>query len=202
MTPILLEFTLTALLIELTPGPNMAYLAALSLAEGRRVGFAAVAGVALGLAIVGLLAALGLAALLEATPWAYQLLRYGGALFLLYLAWEGWKGSDGDMMQAMGRRAAFGRALLTNLLNPKAALFYVAVLPLFLPRESGGLIGPSLILAAIYVGVATLIHVLIVLFADALRPYLVSGRREKMTRRVLSASLALVAVWFFVGSSR
>lgn len=202
MASLLIEFTLTALLIELTPGPNMAYLAALSLAEGRRVGLAAVAGVALGLAIVGALAAFGLAALLEATPLAYQALRYGGALFLLYLAWEGWNGTDGDVMQPMGRRAAFGRALLTNLLNPKAALFYVAVLPLFLPREGGSMVLPSLVLAAIYVAVATLVHAAIVLFADALRPYLVSGRREKLVRRVLSASLALVALWFFVGSSR
>ena len=202
MTPSLLEFTLTSLLIELTPGPNMAYLAALSLAEGRRVGLAAVAGVALGLAIIGALAVLGLAAVLEATPWAYQLLRYGGALFLFYLAWEGWKGADDDEMESMGRRAAFGRALLTNLLNPKAALFYVAVLPLFLPREGGNLVLPSLALAAIYVAVATLVHAAIVLFADALRPYLVSGPHERLVRRILSASLALVALWFFVGSSR
>ena len=71
-------FALTSMLIELTPGPNMAYLAVVSATQGRRPGFAAVAGVALGLSIVGLAAALGLAALIGASPVLYQALRWGG----------------------------------------------------------------------------------------------------------------------------
>jgi len=204
-SPLILEFTLTAVLIELTPGPNMAYLAALALASGKRVGFAAVAGICLGLAGIGILAAFGLAAVLDQVPLAYQVLRYCGAAFMLYLAWEGWQGASGEGDHALTARGAFLRALLTNLLNPKAALFYVAVLPLFLDNASasvGGAAAQTFVLAAIYVVIATLIHALIVLFADALRPYLVSGNREKITRRILSASLAVVALWFFLGTRR
>lgn len=204
-SPLILEFTLTAVLIELTPGPNMAYLAALALASGKRVGFAAVAGICLGLTGIGILAAFGLAAFLDRVPLAYQVLRYCGAAFMLYLAWEGWRGAAGEGDHALTARGAFFRALLTNLLNPKAALFYVAVLPLFLDASAAGgngLTAQTIVLAVIYVSIATLIHLLIVLFADALRPYLVAGNREKITRRVLSASLALVALWFFLGTRR
>lgn len=193
------EFLLTSVIVEITPGPNMAYLAALSLAEGRRVGLSAVAGVALGLTLIGVAAALGVTAMISASPPAYQLLRYAGAAFLLYLAWEGWCGADG-IDTPMGRRAAFGRALLTNLLNPKAAAFYVTVLPLFLGSPVDGVLARNLWLVAIYVAVATAIHAAIVLFADTLRPYLVEGPRERFVRRALAVALALVALWFFIGT--
>ncbi|MCA1952715.1 MAG: LysE family transporter, partial [Hyphomicrobiales bacterium] len=178
-------------------GPNMAYLAALRRAEGRRVGFSAVAGVALGLALVGALAALGLAAAIAAEPLAYGVLRYAGAAFLLYLAWEGWRGADGEAASA-GRRAAFGRALMTNLLNPKAAVFYVTVLPLFLGPPGPDLVMRNLVLVAGYVAVASAVHAAIVLFAAALRPYLVEGPREMLVRRMLALGLVFVALWFFM----
>lgn len=196
----LVSFVLTAFLIELTPGPNMAWLAALTLSEGRRIGFSAVAGVSLGLSVVGLLSVFGLAAAITSIPYAYDALRYAGALFLLYLAWEGWHG-DGEQAP-MSDGAAFGRALLTNLLNPKAAVFYIAVLPLFITIAEDRVIAQSVILVAIYVAVATAVHASIVVFAAALRPYLVEGPHEQLVRRVLALSLALVALWFFVGTRR
>ncbi len=84
----LLAFALTALVIEITPGPNMTYLAALSLSSGARAGFAAVAGIALGLMIYGIVAAFGLTAIIDETPFLYSLMRWGGVLYLLWLAWE------------------------------------------------------------------------------------------------------------------
>ena len=84
----LLAFILTCLVIELTPGPNMAYLALLSASIGRRAGFAATLGVALGLLIVGLAAALGLAAVIANSRLLYEALRWAGVLYLFWLAWE------------------------------------------------------------------------------------------------------------------
>jgi threonine/homoserine/homoserine lactone efflux protein len=193
----LLSFTLTALLIELTPGPNMAWLAALSLAEGRRAGLVAVCGVMLGLLGVGLLSVFGLSGALMSVPHAAEVLRYAGAGFLLYLAWEGWVGADGEK-PPMGDGAAFRRALLTNLLNPKAAVFYLSVLPLFLPPEDGAMCALTLVL--IYVAVATLVHAALVVFAARARIYVVAGSRERIIRRALALMLALVALWFFWGT--
>src|SRR4030081_2003392 len=86
----LLAFALTCVVIEITPGPNMTYLAALSLSNGVRVGFAAVAGIALGLMTYGVTAAFGLAALIDNSPLLYGLLRWTGVAYLLRLAWESW----------------------------------------------------------------------------------------------------------------
>src|SRR4029077_4274963 len=86
----LLAFALTALIIEITPGPNMTYLAALSLSSGMRTGFAAVAGIAIGLATYGIVPARGLAAIIDSSPLLYGLLRWGGVAYLLWLAWGKW----------------------------------------------------------------------------------------------------------------
>ncbi len=84
-------FALTSLLIELTPGPNMAYLATVALAQGRRPALMAVAGVALGLSLSGVAAALGLAAIAVSTPMLLDVLRYAGIAYLLWLAWDTWR---------------------------------------------------------------------------------------------------------------
>src|ERR1700759_3514659 len=87
----LLAFALTAALIELTPGPNMGYLAVLAASAGRRAGLAATAGIAVGLLSAGIASSLGLAAIVAASSLIYELLRWGGAFYLLWLAWEGWR---------------------------------------------------------------------------------------------------------------
>ena len=192
----LVSFTVTSFLIELTPGPNMAYLALIAATEGRRAGYAAVAGVALGLAMVGLGAAFGLAALIGAQPLAYQALRWGGVGYLLWLAWDGWRGraeasEHAEAGSSYGR--FFRRGLINNLLNPKAAVFYLAVLPGFL--EPGAGVADVMALSGIYVGVATAVHAGIVTAAGAARDWLADAAREKMVRRILSLALVGVAGW-------
>ena len=95
----------------------------------------------------------------------------------------------------------FVRGLVTNLLNPKAALFYVTVLPEFLDT-SKPLLGQTLVLSAVYVAVATLVHGAIVVLAGSLRPFLTDPRKEMIVRRTLSLLLALVALWFAWSTAR
>ncbi len=191
-------FTTTSLLIELTPGPNMAYLAMIAVSEGRRPGFAAVAGVAFGLAAIGLLAAAGLATFLASQPVVYQMLRWGGVVYLLWLAWDGWR----DANEAPEHAAAgsslglyFQRGLITNLLNPKAAVFYVAVLPGFLPAAPT--LGDTVTLSAIYVAVATLIHTGIVAAAATAQRWFAHAARMRVMRRGTALALVGVAIWLF-----
>ncbi|TYR33158.1 LysE family translocator [Mesorhizobium microcysteis] len=200
--PTLLSFALTATIIELTPGPNMTYLALVSASGGRRIGFATVAGIALGLTIIGLAAAFGVAQLVSASHLAYEILRWAGVLFLLYLAWDGWRG-DGDVVATMGETTTrhFFRGLVTNLLNPKAAVFYVAVLPTFIDA-SRPLLAQTVTLTLVYVTIATAIHAGIVILAGALEPFLTDPRRERIARRILSALLAGVALWFAWSTAR
>jgi len=191
------------LVIELTPGPNMAYLAVLSAGKGRRAGFAATLGVALGLLVVGLAAALGLTAAIASSRLLYEGLRWAGVLYLLWLAWEGWRGeeetSPGIATVDPAESKFFLRGLITNLLNPKAGVFYVAILPTFVD-ETRPLIGQTVMLSAVYVTVATAVHSAIVLLADAARPWLEGGRRSTLVRRVLSLMLVGIAAWLFLAT--
>lgn len=181
----------------------MAYLAVVAATEGRRRGFSAVVGVALGLSIVGLLAAFGLTALVAGSAMAYQGLRWLGVGYLLWLAYDGWRGADGVASLAAVSSSNwryFKRGLITNLLNPKAAAFYMAVLPTFLgatesPRE-------TLMFTAVYVVVATGIHAGIVAMAGAARAIFENPTSERILRRVLSIGLAAIAVWFAVKTAQ
>jgi threonine/homoserine/homoserine lactone efflux protein len=181
----------------------MAYLAVLSAREGRRAGFAATLGVALGLLIVGLAAALGLTAAIASSRQLYQGLRWAGVIYLLWLAWEGWRGEDetspGKAAVDHAESKFFLRGLITNLLNPKAGMFYVAILPTFVD-ETRSLIVQAAVLSGVYVIVATAVHSTIVLLADAARPWLEDGRRSMMVRRGLSLLLAAIAVWLLAAT--
>lgn len=201
----LTSYLATVLLIELTPGPNMAYLAALTLGHGRRAGLAAVAGVALGLALIGLAAAMGFAALVAASPVLWNVLRWAGTAYLFYLAWETWRDEKETSPAGIaggppGRHRYFVRGLMTNLLNPKAALFYVAILPRFLPEQNASL-HDGLLLTGISVAVATAVHLAIVLLAATLHPLLSQPERLRGTRRVLAIGLAGIALWFLRSSA-
>src|SRR5256885_7235524 len=87
----LVAFVLTALIIEMTPGPNMAYLAVLGASQGRIAGFSAVVGVALGLALLGIVVGLGGGSLVLNNRIVYEGLRWAGALYLCWLAFDSWK---------------------------------------------------------------------------------------------------------------
>src|SRR4051794_13170539 len=99
----------------------MAYLAVLSASRGRKAGLAATLGVALGLLLVGIAAALGLTAIIANSRWLYEALRWGGVLYLLWLAWEGWRGegetSSGNADLPATDSNFFMRGLITNVLN-------------------------------------------------------------------------------------
>ncbi len=196
----MLAFLLTSLIVELTPGPNMGTLAALALERGRKAGLAAVAGVSLGLSIVGVLAALGLAAAISEIPALYQALRWGGIVYLLYLAYDAWRdaGQGADVArEPEDVRSLFLRGLTINMLNPKAAIFYVAILPTFIDLQRGGsLLAQNLRLVAIYVLVATAVHAGIVLLAASVRPLLAAGTGERVLRRILAVLMGVIALWF------
>lgn len=195
LPPGLAAFLLTSLIIELTPGPNMTWLAIVALTDGKWAGYRAVGGVATGLAVIGLLGAIGVTEIIKASQPAYQALRWAGVLFLIYLAWEGWTGGEAGENGTHRHITHFQRGLITNLLNPKAAVFYVTVLPTFV--APGLLIMPqTLTLTAGYVFVATAVHGIIVAAAAFLKPFLVESDREQLVRRLLSALLLLVALWF------
>ena len=190
-----LGFALTSLLIELTPGPNMTYLALVAVQAGRRAGYAAVAGVALGLGVIGLATAFGLSAVISASPILYGALRWLGVAYIVYLAWDAWRDSA-RLNEVPVEPAArfFVRGLITNLLNPKAAIFYIAVLPTFIDPAFHPA-GQAITLSVIYVLVATTMHAMIVTGASLLRPVLANKRVMTIAGKAFALALVGVAVW-------
>lgn len=194
--PDLPAFLLAVLILELTPGPNMATLAMISLARGSRLGLVAVAGVAAGLVVHAVVAAFGMGELVGRVPAVFQALRWAGVAYLLWLAVEGWRGEPEGRAGPSWDARLFRTGFLTNVFNPKSILFFVAVVPRFLVVPGGLPASVQLaILGAVYVGVATAVHVAIVLLAARLRPWLMAGPRRDAVRRAMSVLLAGVAVW-------
>ncbi|WP_293320016.1 LysE family translocator [Phenylobacterium sp.] len=196
------SFLLAAVLIELTPGPNMGYLALVSARRGWWAGLLTVLGVTLGLAAHMVAAAAGLSQLAVAQPVLYQGLRWGGVAYLLWLAWDTWRGSgaSSDVEDlAMGDWRDVRRGFLTNVLNPKALIFYVAVLPSFAPAQTDRPLQVFLALGALHLMVSVAIHVTIV--ALGARAYGWVGQADRAPRVQGAFALGLVAVAAWVAWS-
>jgi threonine/homoserine/homoserine lactone efflux protein len=144
---------------------------------------------------------LGAGLLIQQYPLVYEVLRWIGVGYLLYLAWEGWRTEKevsperADLAVMAG--PLFLRGFLSNVFNPKSILFFVSVLPTFVGTGPGA---PSLSIqmatfGIFYVAIATAVHGIIVVLAAQLRPWLVEGPRQQTVRRTLSIVLALVAIW-------
>jgi threonine/homoserine/homoserine lactone efflux protein len=203
ITELYAPFLLTTLLIELTPGPNMAWLALTSASNGKQSGFAAVGGIALGLALLAAASAVGLAELATRSPFVFGLLRYAGVAYLLWLAWKAWTGEDElspDIANQNALGAWFRHGLLLNLLNPKAAVFFITVLPAYISADTR--IAPqSALLSASYVVIATTIHLIIVAFAGQAHGWITVGKRRHFIRRIFAGLLAAIAIWFLISTA-
>ncbi len=172
-------FSLVALGMVLTPGPNMIYLISRSICQGRAAGMISLGGVALGFVFYMVCAALGITALVMTVPMAYDALRIGGAIYLLYLAWATVKPGSRSPFQVremprdgVGRLLTMG--LVTNLLNPKIAVLYLSLLPQFIHPGHGSVLRQSLILGITQIGVSISVNSLIVFMAGSIAAFLSS----------------------------
>lgn len=133
------EFLLTSLIVVIAPGTGTLYTIATGLTAGRRMSFAAAVGCTLGIIPHMLAAITGLAAILHSTPGAFELVKFAGVAWLLYLAWATLtqRGSlSVTGIEQRNSRQVISHAILINLLNPKLPLFFLAFLPQFIQRNS------------------------------------------------------------------
>jgi threonine/homoserine/homoserine lactone efflux protein len=148
-------FGLAALALLAIPGPAVLYIVFQSVEQGRRVGLASVAGVHLGTLVHVAAAAAGLSALIVASSLAFSVVKYAGAAYLVYLGVR--KLLERDTERRVGRereplRRAFMRGTIVNALNPKTALFFLALLPQFVDPDRGGVWAQALVLGFVFVG--------------------------------------------------
>ncbi|MEV8376471.1 LysE family translocator [Kribbella sp. NPDC056861] len=182
-----------ALGMVLTPGPNMVYLASRSISQGRRAGLVSLAGVALGFGAYLLAAAVGLGQLFSAVPITYDIVRFAGAIYLGYLAWQMLRPggrSPFEVRELAPHSSArlFTMGAVTNLLNPKIALMYGALLPQFVRPRAGAPWLQFLQLGGLQIVVAVTVNGLIVLAAARVAGYLRRHPRVLKVQRIAAGA--------------
>ena len=199
-TPHFLIFISAALLMAITPGPNMIYLISRSICQGRAAGLMSWLGVVLGFTVHMLCASVGLSALFMAVPMGYELLKFAGAIYLLWLAWQAVRPGARSPFEAKDLppeppRKLFMMGLLTSILNPKVAIFYLSVLPQFISPESGSVLFQSLLLGITQVFIGSSVNLLVTLSAAVIAGWFARNRLwPAVQRHVMGLVLGVLAV--------
>ncbi|MBN3787629.1 LysE family translocator [Burkholderia sp. Ac-20353] len=187
-------FSGACLALTATPGPDMLLIASRSVSQGRRAGFATLAGIQAGTYCHALAAALGLSQLFVAVPTAYDIVRFAGAAYLLYLAWKTFR-SDATALTpnaSIRRRSTatiFRQGLTTNLLNPKMALFVLALFPQFVRPEAGSITIQILVLATVLNAIGLVVNGAVILSASRLSRRFSERRRPSKLPQYLLGSV-------------
>jgi threonine/homoserine/homoserine lactone efflux protein len=196
----LLLFAGAALLMVLTPGPNMIYLISRSICQGKQAGVISLTGVIAGFLVHMFAAALGLTALFLAVPLAYEALKGAGAVYLLYLAWQAVKPGARSPFEARDLpidppRKLFAMGFLTNVLNPKMAVFYLSIFPQFVAPEHGSVFTQSVELGLTQILISFSVNLCIALSAARLAAWFAHKPRWLAAQRyVMGTVLAGLAV--------
>ena len=148
-------FCVTALALLLIPGPAVLYVVVQGAEQGRRTGLASVAGIHVGTLVHVFAATVGLSALIVTSALAFNAVKYAGALYLIYVGVRKLLGRDDPSLepgeQRISYRRAFVRGAVVNVLNPKTALFFLALLPQFVDTDRGGVWSQALVLGLLFV---------------------------------------------------
>jgi threonine/homoserine/homoserine lactone efflux protein len=172
----LLLFIGAGLLLNVTPGPDLLYILGRSVSQGRAAGIVSALGIGAGCLVHVVAAALGLSTLLLALPHAYDLVRWAGALYLVYLGVRAFRSGQAALEVAalapVPLRRVFFQGALTNVLNPKVALFFLAFIPQFADPARGPLAPQFLLLGTLFDVNGTLVCLAFALFASRVGEWL------------------------------
>ena len=199
-------FAAAAVVLTATPGPDMLLIASRSVSQGRTAGFLTFAGIALGTYCHALAAALGLSQLIAAVPIAYEVVRWAGCAYLLYLAYKTiWQEGAGfaptSALRRLSGKRIFAEGVATNLLNPKMALFVLALFPQFVSPEGGSMIAQMLLLATVLNGIGFLVNGSVIVLGSHIRARLAGLIRfPKLPQYLLATVFAGLACRIALGS--
>ncbi|WP_039923989.1 LysE family translocator [Amycolatopsis decaplanina] len=200
----LLTFTAAAAVIVIVPGPDQALLLQTSAAAGRPAAVRTAGGVLLGIVLWGVASVLGLSALLANGSVAFRIVTVVGAVYLVWLGITALRSAvsaahPAPRREDRGNSGFFLRGLLMNCLNPKIGLFYLSILPQFLPGSAASALGPELVLFAIYVTVSALWLFGFAFAAGSLHPFLNRPRVKRTLDSVVGVILLGLGVMALVG---
>ena len=189
----LIAFASLAVAVVLTPGPNMIYMISRAITQGRLAGMIAFSGVAVGFVVYLLCAAFGLTAIVFAVPYAYDVLRFVGAVYLAWLAFEALRPGGKSPFQVKTLPMArpprlFLMGLLTSLLNPKMAIFYLALLPNFID-PAHNVLTQSLALGSLHIVISVTINSAIACAAGSIAAFLATRPKWLLAQRWVMGSM-------------
>jgi threonine/homoserine/homoserine lactone efflux protein len=174
-------FLLASFLLWITPGTDTMYILARSISQGHRAGLISALGIGSGILVHTVFAAFGLSAILATSAWAFTTIKIAGALYLIYLGLQAWlkKSPSGAMSEvnAMSSWQIYRQGVVTNVLNPKVALFFLAFLPQFVDSTAGFGALPFLLLGILFVIGGTLWCLLLARFA-AIATHTIRGHEK------------------------
>jgi threonine/homoserine/homoserine lactone efflux protein len=189
-------FVVAGIVLNITPGPDTFYILGRSISQGRAAGVLSALAIGTGCLFHMTLAAFGLSAILKTSPLAFQIIRYAGAAYLVFLGvrllFARADESNGTTPQPAKLWVIYRQGVLTNILNPKVALFFLAFLPQFIDPAASGHIAGLLVLGAVFMINGTIYCVLLAWFAAA-----ISGRLRDRLR--LRGSLQRTTGALFIG---
>jgi threonine/homoserine/homoserine lactone efflux protein len=173
----LIGMALVALGMVLIPGPNMMYLVSRSVSQGYRAGLISLIGTCAGFVIYMVMANVGMAEVFLVVPWLYIGLKLCGAGYLLYLSWKTLRPGGVALFEERtlprdSRTKLFRMGLMTNLLNPKAAIMYLALIPQFIRPDAGHVLLQGFVLGAVQISVSMVVNSVIICTAGALAVFL------------------------------
>lgn len=189
------DYLITALIVVLIPGTGVVYTVATGLARGRMASIAAAFGCTLGIVPAILASIVGLAAILHTSALLFQLLKFAGVAYLLYLAWQTLRAKgplaiDNELPQGKSMIGIARTGMLINVLNPKLSAFFLAFLPQFVDPAAGSITLQMMTLSAVFMAITFLVFILYGAFASA------AGERLLRSEMVMTWMRRTVAAAF------
>lgn len=197
---LILSFIGASILLTLMPGPDILLVITESITNGRKNGVALATGLSSGVLIHTIAAATGLSLIIQNSAFAFQVLKYAGALYLLYLAILTIKDSSMPTIEKGGKEQKqpflklVRQGFIMNVLNPKVSLFFIAFLPQFVKEGSLSFSTQMMILGGIFMVQALIIFSLVAFLAGRLSPYLNSPTFWKTTKWGKASVLGILAI--------
>jgi threonine/homoserine/homoserine lactone efflux protein len=193
------EFLLASLVVVLIPGTGVVYTITTGLTLKWRASLAAALGCTLGIVPHILASIWGLSALMNMSAQVFSLLKWAGALYLLYLAWDMWREAGTLELNKKSTETSFAKIILKaiaiNLLNPKLTIFFFAFLPLFVSKSSASPTLDMILLSAVFMGLTLIVFALYGILASGVRAYLTnSSKSVKRLQQAFAVMLAGFAV--------
>lgn len=186
-------FLIAALAVGISPGPGMLYAVARGVGQGSGAALVSVLGLSTGSFINCLVAALGLSAVLAASPFAYDVVRYVGAGYLCYLAYRMVRNRDEGVavgrLRTEGLSAIYLQGIVTNIINPKSALFYLSFVPQFIDPERGSAFIQFILLGLIFNISGNIVNLAVALFFGRIGDWLSQHPRVWLYQRWFTASV-------------